>query len=123
MAEKKSFSSLLAMGQGIFYLITGIWPLLSMGTFQAVTGPKADRWLVKTVGVLISVIGGVLLLSGVRKDESSEIALLATASAAGLTAIDAVYVARKRISPIYLLDAVAEVALIGGWFLAKRTDQ
>ncbi len=122
MRTNKSFSSLLAIGQGIFYIITGIWPLLNMRTFQAVTGPKADRWLVKTVGVLITVIGGVLLLSGVRQDESPEMTLLGTASAAGLTAIDAVYVARRRISPIYLLDALAEVALIGAWFFARRTD-
>ncbi len=123
MKRTKSFSYWLAIGQGLFYLVTGIWPLISMGTFQSVTGPKADRWLVKTVGVLIGVIGGVLLLSGIREDDSPELTLLATTSAAGLTAIDAVYVARRRISPIYLLDAVAEIALIGAWFFAKNTHR
>jgi hypothetical protein len=35
--------------------MTGLWPLVSIGTFQQVTGPKTDLWLVKTVGVLIAV--------------------------------------------------------------------
>ena len=116
------FPSLLAAGQGVYYLATGIWPLLNIETFQMVTGPKRDRWLVKTVGVLISVIGGVLLLAGMRGDPTAEVPLLAIGSAAGLTAIDGVYVARRRISPIYLVDAAAELALIAGWLWAKRSS-
>jgi hypothetical protein len=38
----------------------------------------------------------------------------------GLTAIDIFYVARRRIAPVYLLDAVAELAIIGGWLAASR---
>ncbi len=116
------FLYLLAAGQGGYYLATGIWPLLNIETFQMVTGPKRDRWLVKTVGVLISVIGGVLLLAGMRGDPTEEVPLLAIGSAAGLTAIDGVYVARRRISPIYLMDAAAELALIAGWLWAKRSS-
>src|SRR5687767_3732081 len=48
--------------QGIYFLLTGVWPLVSMRTFEMVTGPKVDRWLVKTVGVLIAVIGSSLVL-------------------------------------------------------------
>jgi hypothetical protein len=93
---------------------------VSIGTFQKVTGPKVDLWLVKTAGVLITVVGAVLGLAGRRRRVTLEIALLAVGSAAGLTAIDVVYVAKRRISPIYLLDAVAEVGLIGLWAIAWR---
>jgi hypothetical protein len=41
--------------------------------------------------------------------------LLATSSAAALTAIDVAYVSRGRISRVYLLDAAAEIALIAAW--------
>ncbi len=122
MKKQSSSGSRLAIGQGIFYLVTGIWPLLNMQTFQMVTGPKADRWLVKTVGVLISVVGGVLLLAGVRRDTSPEVPILATGSALGLTAIDAIYVARKRISPIYLLDSAAEIALVLAWLWNRKAQ-
>jgi hypothetical protein len=42
---------LLSLGQGVFYLATGLWPLLNIRTFERVTGPKTDKWFVKTAGV------------------------------------------------------------------------
>src|SRR5690606_8931308 len=75
------------------------------------------------VGALITVVGGVLMLAGLRRRVSPEVRLLAVGSAAGLAAIDVVYVARRRISPIYLLDALGEVILIGAWVAAMRTDR
>jgi hypothetical protein len=110
----------LSMGQGAYFLATGIWPLVDIKSFQAVTGLKTDLWLVKTVGVLVGVIGGVLIAAGARRKVTGEISALAIGSAAGLTAIDVVYAAKRRVSPIYLLDAVAEIALIGGWTYASK---
>jgi hypothetical protein len=114
------FMASLALAQGFYYVTTGIWPLLSIGTFQKVTGPKTDLWLVKTVGVLVSVTGGVLMTAGRRRQTTPEIPLLAVGSAAGLAAIDITYVAKKQISPIYLLDALAEVALIVCWTFGRH---
>ena len=105
----------LARLQAIFYIASGIWPLVSMRTFEAVTGPKVDRWLVKTVGVLVAVIGSGLALASRRRQLAPEIVLVAAGSAAALATIDTVYVAKRRISPVYLLDAVAEIALVAGW--------
>ena len=105
---------------GGFYVVTGVWPLVSMRSFEAVSGPKTDRWLVKTVGVLITAIGGVLVLAGRRDRVTPEVALLGAAAAAGLASIDVVYVAKGRISPVYLLDAAAETALITAWVNAGR---
>ncbi len=111
----------LARLQAIFYIVTGVWPFVSMRTFEAVTGPKVDRWLVKTVGALVAVIGSALALASRRRQLAPEIVLVAAGSAAALATIDTVYVARRRISPIYLLDAVAEIALVAGW--ARRWGQ
>jgi hypothetical protein len=111
---------LVAIAQGVYYLFTGIWPLISIRTFEMVTGPKNDRWLVKTVGIIVAVIGAVLTMAGVRRDRAPEIPVLAVGSAAGLTAIDVVYVAKGRIPPIYLLDAAGELILIAWWALVRR---
>ena len=108
----------LALVQGVYYLVTGIWPLVSIRTFTMVTGPKTDLWLVKTVGVLAAVIGAVLESAGRRRRITREIHLLGSGSAAGFAAIDLVYVLRRRISPVYLLDAVVEAAVGVGWVLA-----
>ena len=113
----------LAQGQAVFYVTTGVWPLVSIDTFQRVTGPKVDLWLVKTAGVLITAVGAVLGLAGRRRRVTPEIALLAVGCAAGLTAIDVVYVAKRRISPVYLLDALAELGLIALWAVAWRSKK
>lgn len=110
-----SLYAILSLIQGIYFVATGVWPLVSLRTFMMVTGPKVDFWLVKTVGVLVGVIGGVLLVACARNRPVPEVALLAVGSSAGLTAIDVWYVARRVIAPIYLMDAAAEVVLIAAW--------
>ena len=82
------------------------------------TGPKTDVWLVKTVGALVVGIGAALGLAGYRRRITPEIVLLGVSSAAGLAGIDLVYVAKKRISSVYLLDALAEMGLIALWAAA-----
>ncbi|HEV8714847.1 MAG TPA: hypothetical protein VGX03_18710 [Candidatus Binatia bacterium] len=110
----------VALVQACYYLVTGVWPLVSISPFQFVTGPKTDLWLVKTVGVLVAVIGAVLLVAAYRRRTTLEIRLLALGSAVGLTAIDVVYVSLSRISPIYLLDALIELMLVVWWGILWR---
>src|SRR5437764_10320112 len=64
-AWSRSLPILLSWVQGVYYLLTGVWPLVSIRTFQIVTGVKtdnlptgreADHWLVMAVGVLITAI-------------------------------------------------------------------
>ena len=110
----------LAQVQGVAYVITGIWPIIHRRLFEAVTGPKTDYWLVRVVGALITVIGGVLLLGSRRSKLSPELAFLAAGSALSLAVVDIVAVAVRRISPVYLLDAVGELALVAAWFGIKR---
>ena len=105
----------VAVAQGAYYAGTGVWPLLSMRSFERVTGPKRDHWLVKTVGVLVTAIGVTLIHAGRRGRVSPDVALLAGLSAGALAAIDVVYAARRRISPVYLLDALPEVLLAAWW--------
>jgi hypothetical protein len=109
----------LALIQGLFYLATGIWPLLDIVSFQLVTGPKTDLWLVRTVGVLVAVVGGVLLLGHRNRRLTDELIVLAMGSALGLAAIDLFYSLAGRISTVYLADAAAEIGLAGLWAYAR----
>jgi hypothetical protein len=104
-----------ALAQGAYFLATGLWPILHMRSFEAVTGRKRERWLVKTVGVLVGAIGASLLVGARERRMSPETRLLGQGSALGLAAIDTWYVLRRRISPIYLADAAAELLLAGVW--------
>ena len=117
--SKKLFTVCLL--QGIYYFITGLWPLLHIESFIWISGPKYDIWLVKTIGIILTVIGISLFYSGFKKRIQPETSLLALGSAAGLAWVDIYYAAViDRIYDIYLLDALAEVILILLWLLYLR---
>jgi hypothetical protein len=106
------------VAQGVYYFVTGIWPILHMRSFEAVTGPKTDDWLVQMVGLLAAAIGLTLLLH-VRSLTMPAFAL-AAATAASFGAIDVIYSALGTISPIYLADAVLQAAFLAVLAVAWR---
>jgi len=113
---------LVALLQGLFYIVTGLWPLLSMGTFLQVTGGKTDLWLVRTVGLLVAIIGAALFISGFRNELRTEQLMLALLTPMTLAAVDVYYVVKGQIGKIYLLDALAEIAIIFAWISTLLTD-
>ena len=100
----------VAVAQGAFYLATGLWPLVSIRTFELASGPKMETWLVKTMGALIAAVGGALLLQSPRN--ARPLGLLA---ATALGACDVVFAGKRRIKRTYLIDAAVEAALAGAW--------
>ena len=106
------------VAQGGYYAATGLLPFVSRRAFEALTGPKREWWLVQTVGLLVTVVGGALLTSARRGNASPEVVAIAAGSAASLAAVDVVYVARGRIAPTYLADAAVQVGLLAA--LARR---
>lgn len=112
------FMIVLAWAQAAYFVLTGLWPLLSLRTFMAVTGPKHDTWLVHTVGVLITVIGLAIAIAAWNRQLAPETIALAILSAIGLAGVDIVFVSRGTIPKIYLLDAAAEALLLICWVIA-----
>lgn len=114
----------IAAVQGAYYLATGLLPFVSYRAFERITGPKVDDWLVRMVGLLAAVIGAVLVRDArapratARTPDGSPDRQLAVASAVAFAAIDTWYAGRGRISRVYLLDAAAELALVGAWLAA-----
>ena len=103
-----------------YYVATGLLPFVSRRAFEALTGPKREWWLVQTVGALVTVIGGALASAAVRRQVTPEVLAIASGSAVGLATVDIVYVARRRISPAYLLDAGLEAGLLAALLRAHR---
>jgi hypothetical protein len=102
------------LAQGAYYVATGVAPFVSRRAFEAVTGPKREWWLVETVGVLVTAVGGGLIGAAARDRLTPELLTIAAGCAGGLAAIDVVYVARRRIAPTYLADAAIQLALLAG---------
>jgi hypothetical protein len=114
----RSPRSVVSGVQGLYYLATGVWPLVHIESFMDVTGSKTDLWLVYTVGVLIAVVGSVLLLAARTGRVTPEVSLLAVGSAVGLAAIDIIFVTRGVIAPIYLAKTAPEPVLVVSWLVA-----
>jgi hypothetical protein len=120
MSQENIEGRRLARIHALYYTATGIWPLLDIHSFERITGPKVERWLVKTVGALVTAVGASLALAARNDPARAETVVLATGSAAALGTIDAIYVAKRRISPVYLLDALAQAALLVAWVRSRR---
>jgi hypothetical protein len=109
--------------QGTFFVATGLWPIAGMRSFERVTGPKREHWLVKTMGGLIAVIGGALLETARSRSVRSPTIALGVGSAAALALSDVIYVRRRIIPKVYLVDAAAETALVMLWMAALRSEK
>ena len=98
-----------------YYLLTGLWPILHIRSFMEVSGYKTDIWLVKTVGALILCIGLTQLRELFTRSYSAAVAFLSVVAATSLLVIDLYYGLSHVISRTYLVDAVIQFMLIGGW--------
>jgi len=102
---------LVLLAQGVYYLATGLWPIVDMEAFEAVTGPKTDDWLVEMVGLLAASIGlSLVMLSG--KPGAAGVTLAAS-TAASFAAIDVIHSLLGTISLVYLADAVIQFGALG----------
>ena len=105
----------LAFAHGAFFLVAGLWPIAHLRSFEFVTGPKADGWLVKTVGTLIAVCGAVIVNAARRDRVSPEVIALANGVSGSLGYISFHYARKHRISRIYYLDALMESIILLAW--------
>jgi hypothetical protein len=111
----------VAAVQSVYYLLTGAWPLVHRRSFERVTGPKSDFWLVEAVGITVAAIGlGLAQAAGRGRPIPPELRSVAAAAAAGLGALEIVYVSRRRISPVYLVDAAIESAFLCDWLRLRE---
>lgn len=113
MEEKKPV--LLLWLQAGYFFVPALWPLVHMPSFLAVTGPKTDLWLVRTVAVLLVAISLALFTAAYRKEYQPAIGVLAVCSAAAMMGIDLYYALNDRIWDSYLIDAAAEALLLMAW--------
>ncbi len=109
----------LARAHGAFNILGGLWPLLHMRSFEAVTGPKVDRWLVRTVAGLMVANGSVQVGASGSGEGVVQAGRIGVGTAAVLAAIDLTYAPRGRISRVYLADAAMEVGWVLAWWLNR----
>ena len=94
--------------QSMYLLITGIWPLMHLQVFMAVTGPKTDVWLVKTVS-LLTIAAGISIMPLFKNGQN---VLMAILIALAFTIVDFYYAMSGVISKIYMVDGVIQLLFI-----------
>jgi hypothetical protein len=113
--QRLSRIAVLARTHGVSNIVAGLWPLLHMASFEFVMGPKTDRWLVRTVAGLLVVNGMVQVRAAPSAEGLATARQIGLGTAATLAAIDVLYAPSGRISRMYLVDAVLELAWIAAW--------
>ncbi len=110
----------VARAQGLFNIVGGAWPLVSLGSFEFVYGKKTDIYLQKTVGALLLSIG-IVQSRASQSDEALTVARsLGIATALSLLAIDLVYIPRREMRWTYWQDAICEIGWVAAWMRATR---
>jgi hypothetical protein len=111
--------------QGVFYVVTGLWPIIHLRSFEKFTGRKQQRegLLAQSMGGLIAAVGVALIAGSLEKRPSAALKWLGMGSALALGVADLVFARRNIIkhqtSKSYLADAAAEGAALAGWIIAK----
>jgi hypothetical protein len=101
--------------QSIYTLITAVWPLIDIESFMAVTGPKNDIWLVKTVGALLIPVAICLLSYLFIRTDYRPAFVLGSLTAIAFICVDCYYALHDVISDIYLADAGVEFVILALW--------
>ena len=97
------------LAQAAYYLITGMWPVLHFRSFEALTGPKPDRFTTESTGMLFVASGVALTVAATEgaPDRSSRALSAAVPLAAGLVTLRH----RPQLRAVFLADAATQSVL------------
>lgn len=104
--------------QGIYLMITALWPLLDINSFMRMTGRKTDIWLVKSVSVLLLSLVIILWKAALKPQPiplSNAAAVMV--GTGGLAAVEFSYYFNGTISRIYMIDAIIEMFFLLWWIV------
>lgn len=105
----------VAVAQGAFNVVGGLWPLVHLRSFEWVFGPKNDVWLQRTTGGLLVSAGLTQLGAATDARGPAHARRIGLGTALTLLAVDLVYVPKGRIRPTYLLDAAMQTGWLAAW--------
>ena len=104
--------------QGVYYIVTGLWPIAQTASFVAAVGPKPDLFQLFVTSALIVAIGAVLVSDA--RDPGAGTIRLSVLAAAALVMMEIAYA--RSLRRVFALDAVLECGFAAGviWFSRTR---
>jgi glycine/D-amino acid oxidase-like deaminating enzyme/nitrite reductase/ring-hydroxylating ferredoxin subunit len=100
------------IAQGAYYLATGLWPVLHLRSFEAVTGRKRHGWLVRAAGAAIAAVGAALLVDGAAPRRARG---LGAGVAVALGVAGTLLAVTRRGTRAYLAEAAIEAGFAATW--------
>jgi hypothetical protein len=96
-----------------YYVVTGAWAVVDRTSFERLTGPKRDYWLVRLVGGLAVCVGtslGATVVTGRKRQQDVTLAL-----ATSLAFVVADVHAARLLSRVYIGDVVLHAFFVPAW--------
>lgn len=105
--------------QGLYLILTAMWPFVSMESFLLVTGQKYDLRLVYTVSLVLLPIGLLLFIKAwCFNGLWDSLFLVGFLSAGGLAIADLYFSFRGIVSFVYAIDGVFQLVFLLLWSIA-----
>jgi|SRR5690606_5608045 len=102
--------------QGLYFLITAIWPMLDIESFMKVTGPKTDVWLVISVSYLLIPYTLICLRTAFNRNETNQlIKLNMILVSVFLAGVEFYYYLNGTIRWVYAVDGIFQLIFAGWW--------
>lgn len=98
-------------GQGVYYVVTGLWPLLHFSSFARVVAFQVNAFQAQAFAALMLVVGGCLLEAARREPPGPFPTLLGIGVAGAIAVVSLVWLPRLAVASGLWLDLAVEVAI------------
>lgn len=105
--------------QGVFFIATGLWPVVHLQSFERLARTNVEGWKVKALGGVIALVGATLVAASLKRRDDTAVRVLGVGSALALALTDLFFASKKRGVPIYLADAAVQTGLATAWFIPR----
>ncbi len=113
--EQTRLSRYLILAHGGYLCIGGLWPLIHMDSFEAVTGPKVDEFLVRSIALILLLTAAVLFSQLHGKELELSAVIMGMGISLILGSIAIISAALGYIRAVYFLDGALHVLFGIGW--------
>jgi hypothetical protein len=111
MERRNRWRRLAIMAQGLYYILTGLWPLAHFSTYSRVVALPVNPFQAQVFGAVLVVIGAHFMEAGRREPPGPSVTLLGLAVAGAIAVVDMVWLPRLGSVSALWIDLVAEVAI------------
>jgi len=109
--KRNRWRRLTLMAQGLYYILTGLWPLAHFSSFSRAVALPVNPFQAQAFGAVLVVVGAHFVEVGRREPPGSSATLLGIAVAGAIAVVDMVWLPRLGSVSALWIDLIAEVAI------------